>query len=190
MNFAKRVLTHPYVKRALTLGGASVAAGATFVGSFPYVEDAFWVWKDPGRVSEKSSLTLSSDGVLDCSKAAGKMKDESECPEDGSASRQRLVVLGSGWASCSILKKIDRDKFDVTVISPRNHFAYTPLLPSVRGLRMPLYASLVHGWFSYRVLSCTGSIYLSHFLIFIFTNVIILFAHETIVNCIALFSSF
>ncbi len=44
--------------------------------------------------------------------------------------RRRLVILGTGFAAVMILKKIDLTRWDVTVISPRNHFLFTPLLPS------------------------------------------------------------
>jgi NADH dehydrogenase FAD-containing subunit len=30
----------------------------------------------------------------------------------------------------AFLKGVDLDAYDVTVVSPRNHFIYTPLLPS------------------------------------------------------------
>jgi NADH:ubiquinone reductase (non-electrogenic) len=46
------------------------------------------------------------------------------------AERKRLVILGSGFAAFKILKKIDVRRYDVTIISPRNHFLFTPLLPS------------------------------------------------------------
>jgi NADH:ubiquinone reductase (non-electrogenic) len=44
--------------------------------------------------------------------------------------RPRLLLLGSGFAAFSFLKHIDVRRHDVTVISPRNHFLFTPLLPS------------------------------------------------------------
>ena len=44
--------------------------------------------------------------------------------------RQKLVILGTGWGGYSLLKNIDKKLFDVIVISPRNHFLFTPLLPS------------------------------------------------------------
>lgn len=44
--------------------------------------------------------------------------------------KAKLVVLGSGWGAHSLIKIIDTDKYDVTVISPRNHFIFTPMLPS------------------------------------------------------------
>lgn len=44
--------------------------------------------------------------------------------------RKRLVVLGTGWGAMNIIRRIDVTKWDVTIISPRNFFAFTPLLPS------------------------------------------------------------
>ena len=46
--------------------------------------------------------------------------------------KKRLVITGAGWAGMSLLKAIDPTKFkSVTVVSPRNYFLFTPLLPSV-----------------------------------------------------------
>lgn len=45
--------------------------------------------------------------------------------------KKRVVVLGTGWAGTSFLKDLDASIYDVQVISPRNYFAFTPLLPSV-----------------------------------------------------------
>jgi NADH:ubiquinone reductase (non-electrogenic) len=42
-----------------------------------------------------------------------------------------LVVLGSGWGATSFLKNLDTEEFNVVVISPRNYFLFSPLLPSV-----------------------------------------------------------
>ena len=44
--------------------------------------------------------------------------------------RKKLVLLGTGWGSYSVLKSINKKKFDVVVVSPRNHFLFTPLLNS------------------------------------------------------------
>ena len=41
-----------------------------------------------------------------------------------------MVVLGTGWSSFAFLNAIDKKKFDVFVVSPRNHFLFTPLLAS------------------------------------------------------------
>lgn len=45
--------------------------------------------------------------------------------------KKRVVLLGTGWAGISFLKDLDVSSYDVQVVSPRNYFAFTPLLPSV-----------------------------------------------------------
>ncbi|KAJ1511054.1 NADH:ubiquinone oxidoreductase, partial [Coelomomyces lativittatus] len=42
-----------------------------------------------------------------------------------------LVVLGSGWGAVSLLRKLDTSQYNTVVVSPRNYFLFTPLLPSV-----------------------------------------------------------
>ncbi len=40
------------------------------------------------------------------------------------------MILGTGWGSYSVFKNANKKLFDVIVISPRNHFLFTPLLAS------------------------------------------------------------
>ncbi|MBE2217814.1 MAG: FAD-dependent oxidoreductase [Ignavibacteria bacterium] len=44
--------------------------------------------------------------------------------------KKKLVVLGSGFGAFSCLKEINTDLYDVKIVSPRNHFLFTCLLPS------------------------------------------------------------
>ncbi|KAL1969288.1 hypothetical protein VTN77DRAFT_9480 [Rasamsonia byssochlamydoides] len=44
--------------------------------------------------------------------------------------KKTLVILGTGWGAISLLKKLDTENYNVIVISPRNFFLFTPLLPS------------------------------------------------------------
>lgn len=49
------------------------------------------------------------------------------------AGRPRVLVLGTGWASASFLQALTPEQaqlYDITVISMRNFFLYTPLLPT------------------------------------------------------------
>jgi NADH:ubiquinone reductase (non-electrogenic) len=46
------------------------------------------------------------------------------------SSRPVVLILGSGWAAHSLMKVIDTDAFEVVVVSPRNHFVFTPMIPS------------------------------------------------------------
>lgn len=45
-------------------------------------------------------------------------------------SRERLVILGTGWGSFRVLNNIDAKKYNVSVVSPRNHLLFTPMLAS------------------------------------------------------------
>jgi hypothetical protein len=46
----------------------------------------------------------------------------------GAKTKERLVVLGTGWGAAALLSDIDNERYDVTVISPRNYFLFTPML--------------------------------------------------------------
>ena len=67
-----------------------------------------------------------------------------------STGKEKVVILGIGWGGYRLARDLDKvirchfcilvmyvykvytlkKKFDVTVVSPRNHFLFTPLLPS------------------------------------------------------------
>ncbi|KAI8366174.1 pyridine nucleotide-disulfide oxidoreductase-domain-containing protein [Blakeslea trispora] len=45
-------------------------------------------------------------------------------------SQGRVVILGSGWVGFRLMNDLDKQNYDISVISPRNHFVFTPLLAS------------------------------------------------------------
>ncbi|KAK9373175.1 uncharacterized protein V1513DRAFT_450050 [Lipomyces chichibuensis] len=47
-----------------------------------------------------------------------------------SFTKPHLVILGSGWGAVAVLKNINPNDYHITVISPQNHFLFTPMLPS------------------------------------------------------------
>ena len=70
--------------------------------------------------------------------------------------KPRLVILGGGWGSVALLKQLNPDDYHVTVVSPKNYFLFTPMLPSatvgtleMRSLVEPIRRILtrVHGHF-------------------------------------------
>lgn len=44
--------------------------------------------------------------------------------------KKNIIILGSGFAGFSCLKKLSKSSYNVSIVSPRNHFLFTPLLPS------------------------------------------------------------
>jgi NADH:ubiquinone reductase (non-electrogenic) len=44
--------------------------------------------------------------------------------------RPRLLVLGCGFGGYSLLSRLRHDRWQTTLLSPRNYFLFTPLLPS------------------------------------------------------------
>ncbi|TFK51238.1 NDE1, mitochondrial external NADH dehydrogenase [Heliocybe sulcata] len=46
------------------------------------------------------------------------------------ASKEKVVILGSGWGGYEVLRGIDKSRYDVTIISPNTYFNFTPLLAS------------------------------------------------------------
>ena len=56
-----------------------------------------------------------------------------ELPDGQPGPREKIVVLGTGWGAATFLKQIDTSsRYDVTVISPRNYFLFTPMLAGAR----------------------------------------------------------
>ncbi|KAJ7527404.1 hypothetical protein O6H91_16G052800 [Diphasiastrum complanatum] len=67
-----------------------------------------------------------SGGILMVSAEADTKQESKE-----KSVKKRLIILGTGWGGISLLKELDTSQYDVTVVSPRNYFVFTPLLPSV-----------------------------------------------------------
>ncbi|KAF2659168.1 hypothetical protein K491DRAFT_712938 [Lophiostoma macrostomum CBS 122681] len=57
--------------------------------------------------------------------------DDDDCSENKAIKHKpKLVILGTGWGSVALLKQLHPGDYHVTVISPSNHFLFTPMLPS------------------------------------------------------------
>lgn len=70
---------------------------------------------------------------------AGNAPEKSPCvsstgiallPPTKGRQKPRVVILGSGWGACRLLKDINTLVYDVVCVSPRNHMVFTPLLAS------------------------------------------------------------
>ena len=45
-------------------------------------------------------------------------------------SKKTIAIIGTGWASVAFLTTLDTSNYNVVIVSPRNYFLFTPLLPS------------------------------------------------------------
>ena len=79
----------------------------------------------PLFIAEKA-VEFVEDSVTGIKKALQSSSTPSET--SGVRNKEKIVVLGSGWGAVSFVKGIDTDMYDITVISPRNHFTFTPML--------------------------------------------------------------
>ncbi|XP_031276767.1 external alternative NAD(P)H-ubiquinone oxidoreductase B2, mitochondrial [Pistacia vera] len=75
--------------------------------------------------------TVSGGGLIAYSEANASSDAYKAAPMETGIKKKKVVVLGTGWAGTSFLKSLNNPSYDVQVISPRNYFAFTPLLPSV-----------------------------------------------------------
>ncbi|PNS17689.1 External alternative NAD(P)H-ubiquinone oxidoreductase B1, mitochondrial [Sphaceloma murrayae] len=50
--------------------------------------------------------------------------------DDSRKGRERIVILGSGWAGYTLSRSLSHSKYQVIVVSPRSYFVFTPLLAS------------------------------------------------------------
>ncbi|KAG6525665.1 hypothetical protein ZIOFF_015631 [Zingiber officinale] len=74
-----------------------------------------------------SVCVCSGGGII----AYADAKSDHNFDAPGATNKKKLVVLGTGWAGTSFLRNVDTSQYDVKVVSPRNYFLFTPLLPSV-----------------------------------------------------------
>ncbi|GAY34340.1 hypothetical protein CUMW_010960 [Citrus unshiu] len=75
--------------------------------------------------------TVGGGSLIAYSEANASSDAYSVAPPEMGIKKKKVVVLGTGWAGTSFLKNLNNPSYDVQVISPRNYFAFTPLLPSV-----------------------------------------------------------
>ncbi|KAH9701758.1 Internal alternative NAD(P)H-ubiquinone oxidoreductase A2 [Citrus sinensis] len=75
-------------------------------------------------------LTCLSHFTTDASPSTVQLTQYSGLGPTKANEKPRVVVLGSGWAGCRLMKGIDTSLYDVVCVSPRNHMVFTPLLAS------------------------------------------------------------
>src|SRR5437667_113606 len=89
-----------------------------------------WLTKSLSRVTSSTTTNKCKLNNLLCFRHLTSGAAEGHLAPTNSVEKPRLVVLGSGWAGCRVMKDIDTSIYDVVCVSPRNHMVFTPLLAS------------------------------------------------------------
>ena len=104
----------------MTRGGAAVVTGAAALKAINITINDDW-----DSVLYSTKKTLRETFVFDIMKDVrpnynSKSQEASKLP--------KVVILGTGWGAMSFLQNLDQDNLDITIVSPRSFFFYTPLL--------------------------------------------------------------
>eukprot|EP00401_Gymnodinium_catenatum_P037671 CAMPEP_0117593678 /NCGR_PEP_ID=MMETSP0784-20121206/72770_1 /TAXON_ID=39447 /ORGANISM="" /LENGTH=707 /DNA_ID=CAMNT_0005395635 /DNA_START=88 /DNA_END=2211 /DNA_ORIENTATION=- len=84
------------------------------------------------------AAAIATAGIIGGASAAGAVTGVMDAREDlparvhKSGRRPVVIVLGSGWGAASFVQGLSEEEalmYEIIVVSPRNHFLYTPLLP-------------------------------------------------------------
>ncbi|PFH58814.1 hypothetical protein XA68_13182 [Ophiocordyceps unilateralis] len=146
-----------FYRAAAWVGTSIVVVGGCIVAFFVYDSTTYKEGADLGDI-DVSQLALQPrrGGPKNLPIAEVFVDDDDSEAKKLSKHKPRLVVLGGGWGGVALLKELDPDDYHVTVISPRNYFLFTPMLPSatvgtleLRSLVEPIrrIISRVHGHF-------------------------------------------
>lgn len=112
-----------FAKTLLTAGLASSAYHIASAESSPQ--------RNPSITTQSSDARKHTSGTSSSPEITPDPLQQTPLVNPSVPGRTRLVVVGSGWASVSFLQNlIPKDDVDVTVISPRPYFLYSPLLPA------------------------------------------------------------
>lgn len=137
---SKKEPTHPaqhgrivrYTYKALaSLGFFILVGGVLVVGFFAYDASTY---QDAPVSSELSvsemALNPRRGGPKNLPIVEYFVDDEEDEEMIGQKHKPKLVILGTGWGSVALLKSLNAGEYHVTVVSPSNHFLFTPMLPS------------------------------------------------------------
>ncbi|GCE99087.1 NADH-ubiquinone reductase (H(+)-translocating) ndi1 [Zygosaccharomyces mellis] len=85
------------------------------------------LYKNKSLLSASSRLVRLASTAPSTGPSSFKTEKIIETDDDN---KPNVVILGSGWGAISFLKHIDTKRYNVSLVSPRNYFLFTPLLPS------------------------------------------------------------
>ncbi|KAL9622107.1 MAG: hypothetical protein Q9160_003450 [Pyrenula sp. 1 TL-2023] len=123
---------HNFVYRFFAYSGGFVLVSAGLVlGFFIYDATTYKECSDAGDVPVSEAALSPKRGGPKNLPIAEVLVDDEDSPEmSEQKEKPKLVILGTGWGSIALLKTLRAGDYHVTVVSPSNHFLFTPMLPS------------------------------------------------------------
>tara|TARA_B110000208_G_scaffold81508_1_gene103945 strand:+ start:2701 stop:3900 length:1200 start_codon:yes stop_codon:yes gene_type:complete len=146
----------------LRLLGKATVAGVCVVGGVPAAlytferyENSYWRRKDPWRTQRLEADGKCNDQTFGWTEAtagaaATPSADDASTTLDVRSARpspllassppgvMRIVILGTGWGAIEMARSLSKDDgIEVRIVSPRNHFLFSPLLPSAASGTLP-----------------------------------------------------
>ncbi|KAG7119047.1 hypothetical protein HYQ45_015319 [Verticillium longisporum] len=121
-----------FAYRAAAWFGISVAfVGVSVVGFFVY-DASTYKEHSTGMDITVSQMALNPriGGPKNLPIAEVFIDDSDHETKQNQKDKPKLVILGGGWGGVAMLKELNPDDYHVTVISPKNYFLFTPMLPS------------------------------------------------------------
>lgn len=125
-----RLVRYAY-KALASLGLFILISGGLVVGFFVYDATTYRDAPDSTELSvSEMALNPRRGGPKNLPIVEYFVDDEEDEQMVGQKHKPKLVVLGTGWGSVALLKQLIPGEYHVTVVSPSNHFLFTPMLPS------------------------------------------------------------
>ncbi|KAL2141812.1 hypothetical protein VTI28DRAFT_1899 [Corynascus sepedonium] len=78
-------------------------------------------------------MALHGSNIARCRQLIAKSRAPARCfsaTRSNGTRKERVVILGSGWAGYGFARTLDPAKYERVIISPRSYFVFTPLLAS------------------------------------------------------------
>ncbi|EFC39404.1 predicted protein [Naegleria gruberi] len=111
-------------KLLLTTAAATITTSAYFLLNNNNNQVKFAPNEDNHDVDQHHRSVLANNLIIQAEEKSSPTNNSPYQP------KKKLVILGSGWASVGLIQSIDLDLYDVYVVSPRNYFLFTPMLPA------------------------------------------------------------
>ncbi|KAE8230692.1 hypothetical protein CF326_g4300 [Tilletia indica] len=121
----------PIIRYALyTIGSAVFGVTVVIVGLLGYDAMTYREAHVKGIPTKPLALHPKPGGPKNLPIVTDQVDDLEDDAHKSLCTKERLVIVGGGWAAVAVLQGLEPGRYNVTIVSPSNFFLFTPLLPS------------------------------------------------------------